>query len=385
MAQTKKIKFLIFFAVAAIFFIVLPKVTNAANLYFSPSSGAHAVGTTFSVGVYVSSSDKAMNAASGVISFPGDKLEITSLSKTGSIFSLWVQEPTFLISSGTVHFEGIILNPGFTGSGGKIISLTFKTKTAGKASLTFSSSSVLANDGKGTNILASLGSAQFNLGGAAPAVPEATKPLVVSGVPAAPKISSSTHPDSDKWYNNKNPQFSWTLPAGVKGVSLYFSQSPTSNPGSVSDGLLSSKSYKNVADGIWYFHIKFKNSAGWGPITHFKIQIDTQPPAPFTIEFVHGKESIDPSPIITFNTTDALSGILSYQIKIGSGGLYVIDPALILSNPYSLPTQAPGKNTVEVQAADKAGNTITETAEFEILALESPKITRYQPNITEGD
>ena len=97
---------------------------------FSPSSGEYAVGGVFSVSVYVSSADQAMNAASGAISFPPDKLEVISLSKTGSIFTLWVQEPLFSNSSGAVNFEGIALNPGFTGIGGKLITVNFKAKAA---------------------------------------------------------------------------------------------------------------------------------------------------------------------------------------------------------------------------------------------------------------
>src|SRR3989338_8837245 len=119
-----------------------------------------------------------MNAASGVISFSSDKLEVASLSKTGSIFSLWVQEPSFSNSAGTVNFEGIALNPGFTGASGKLISINFKVKSVGDAPLTFSSGSVLANDGKGTNILANLGSGLFSVSAptVGPQAPESTTP-----------------------------------------------------------------------------------------------------------------------------------------------------------------------------------------------------------------
>lgn len=147
--------------------LVSPIMAQAATLYLSPSSGEYSVGKTFSVNVYVSSADQAMNAASGAISFPQDKLEVTSLSKTGSILTLWVQEPSFSNSAGTVNFEGIVFNPGFIGVGGKVITINFKVKAAGAIPLNFSSGSILANDGKGTNILENLGSAQlgFFLGG----------------------------------------------------------------------------------------------------------------------------------------------------------------------------------------------------------------------------
>jgi hypothetical protein len=141
----KTIYFLSFFI---FFFIAAP--SSAATLYFSPNSGTKQVGKDFSVSVYVSSPDQAMNAASGNIDISSN-LEIVSVSKSGSIFSLWAQEPSF--SAGTFSFEGIVLNPGYTGVGGKIATLTVRPKSTGEANLKFSGAAVLANDGSGTNIL----------------------------------------------------------------------------------------------------------------------------------------------------------------------------------------------------------------------------------------
>ena len=358
---------------------------QAATLYFVPSTGVSGIGGNFSVGVYVSSADQAMNAASGVVSFPQDKLEVASISKTGSIITLWVQEPAFFNQNGTVNFEGIIPNPGFIGSGGKIVILNFRTKAAGTAAVTFSSGSVLANDGLGTNILTGLGSASFSLSNIPSSAPEATVPSTVAGAPAAPQIRSSTHPDSSSWYQATKAVFDWDVPEDVTAVRLLVGKLPQATPTVTYSPPIASKEIDDFEDGIWYFHAQFKNEKGWGGIAHFRFQIDTQPPDPFSVEFVHGKEIFDPSPIINFNTTDALSGIRYYKIKIGSGDFFEVDPDLILSNPYALLPQNPGKNTVVVQAYDKAGNTSTAAEEFEILALESPKITRYEENITEGD
>src|SRR3989338_5300398 len=216
--KISKIKILASAIFAFAFLAITPQFAHAASLYFSPSSGTHAVGTSFTVSVYVSSADQAMNAASGIITFPQDKLEVTALSKTGSIFGLWVQEPSFSNSAGTINFEGIALNPGFTGASGKLITVSFRVKAAGTAILNFSSGSVLANDGQGTNILSSLGNAQFSLGGAAqPGAPEAETPSAVIGTPAAPQISSPTHPDPNKWYAVNDAKFTWPLSSGVTG------------------------------------------------------------------------------------------------------------------------------------------------------------------------
>ena len=115
------------------FFGLLPFGANAATLSFSPSSGSYAVGNTFSASILISSADQAMNAALGAISFPPDKLEVVSVSKTGSVFTLWVQEPTFSNSAGAVTFEGIVLNPGFMGANRKAVTINFKVKAADKS------------------------------------------------------------------------------------------------------------------------------------------------------------------------------------------------------------------------------------------------------------
>ncbi|MSR71551.1 MAG: hypothetical protein EXS50_02715 [Candidatus Taylorbacteria bacterium] len=165
------------YKIVLILFIIgfLPLGADAAALSFSPASGSHPVGSSFTVGVYVGSIDQAMNAASGVISFPKDMMEVVSISKTGSLFTIWAEEPVFSNSDGTVSFEGLIPNPGFTGSSGKVLTVTFKVKSVGTSIIRFSSSSALANDGKGTNILTAIDTAQFTFGLSVPTNNKARK------------------------------------------------------------------------------------------------------------------------------------------------------------------------------------------------------------------
>lgn len=157
-------KFSVVFLFLVFYFLFSTISANAASMYFSPSAGSYEVGKTFSVNVYVSSADQAMNAASSIISFPADKLEVISLSKTDSIFTLWAQEPSFSNSAGTINFEGIMFNPGFKGLIGKLLTINFRVKASGSVLLSFLSGSVLANDGQGTNILTSFDNTQVNLG-----------------------------------------------------------------------------------------------------------------------------------------------------------------------------------------------------------------------------
>lgn len=362
--------------------------TQGASLYFSSPSGSYTVGSALSVSVYVSSADQAMNAASGVISFPQDTLEVTSLSKSGSIFTLWVQEPSFSNSAGAVNFEGIVLNPGFTGADGKIITINFRVKAAGAALVNFSSGSVLANDGSGTNILTSLGNTQFNLGDTAPSapvVPETITPSVVSGAPSAPKISSPTHPDPNKWYSKKDAKFTWSLQNGVTAVRLLYDKSPHSPPTVLYASPIAEKEISDIKDGISYFHVQLENKSGWGGISHFRFQIDTQPPEPMAIRFIDGDETENPRPTAIFNTTDFLSGIGYYKIKIGDGDFFSVAPEIVESNPYTLHPQAPGKRTILIQAFDKAENHFAATKEFTITPLETPVFTEYPKELESGE
>lgn len=357
------------------------------SLYLSPSSGNYTVGNTFSVAVRVNTDGVPINAVQGTLVFSPDKLSVIGISKSGSIFSLWTTEPTYSNSSGTVSFGGGLPNPGFTGASGKIITITFRARISGTGSVNWSSGAVLANDGKGTNILISMGGGTYALG---PTSVAPLPPSVSSGTPAKPDISSSTHPDESKWYSNSTVKFSWSLSRDVTGVSILFNQKPTSNPGPLSDGLFDSKTYENLNDGTWYLHLKLKNSRGWGPIRHFQIQVDTTPPQPFIVEIKEGKETETPQPTLIFEAKDDTSGISHYKIRInGSGSLATLfgDSVLeiteeVLTGPFKMPLRSPGKHTVVIEAFDKAGNSTAAVGEVNILAIETSKIIEYDKRLS---
>ncbi len=316
-----------------------------------------------------------MNAASGVLLFPADKLQVVSLSKSGSIFNLWIQDPSFSNSAGTVNFEGIVLNPGFIGSSGKILSVTFRVKAEGVIPITFSSGSVLANDGKGTNILTDMENARFQIGVAVPKVPGITTPSKIMGVPPAPEISSPTHPDPSKWYAVKGAQFTWAVPKDTTAVRLAFGKNPQTVPTVLYSPPINVKELGDLADGTYYFHAQLRNAQGWGEISHFPFRIDTQQPEPFTIAFTDEKETDNPNPTVIFNTTDALSGIDYYKVKIGEGDFFSLSGTEVAKeNLYTLPSQLPGKRTILVQAYDRAGNYETAIEEFVIKEVDTGEV-----------
>lgn len=361
--------------VLAVFFYA--GTARAATLYPSPATGSYNVGQSFSITVYVSSADQSTNAVSGTLSFPKDKLEATSVSKSASVINLWVQEPNFSNTNGTVSFEGIILNPGFKGSNGKVISVSFKTKAAGTANLTFSSGSVLANDGQGTNILSGFGSASLGIEvpTSGPAAPEAETPALTAGVPSAPQVKSSTHPSPDAWYKEKAAAFSWDLPAGTTASQLLVGSKPQATPSVTYTPAINSRQLEALEDGIWYFHVRLRNTQGWGGISHFRFQIDSLLPDNFILETVEEADPTNPVRKFVFSASDQTSGISHYEIQIDDGEtLKWLDDG---SHIYSTPALGPGRHVLIAKAVDKAGNFVSSFTDFNIQALDPPRIRGY--------
>lgn len=143
--------------------LIAPGLTQAATLSMVPSSSSVTVGKTISVKVSVNTQGKYINNSEALIQFPKDLFEVVSISKNSSIFSLWVEEPTFSNFLGHVSFNGGVANPGFLGTNGTVASITLRAKKEGKANISFLSASVRENDGLGTDILSGNSGTTINI------------------------------------------------------------------------------------------------------------------------------------------------------------------------------------------------------------------------------
>jgi len=350
-----------------------------ASFYLSPASGNYRVGETFSVTLFINTRGVSINASQAKIIFPPEKLKVINISKNGSIFTLWVQEPIFSNEKGEISFGGGLPSPGYIGEAGKVITIFFQGKSEGEAKIDFKNEIITANDPRGTNVFS------FSQGGAYSIFPseEVLPPQVSEKVPAAPGVTSPTHPDETKWYNNNSPKLQWGLTPDIIGVSTALNQQPIFNPASLPQGLFDSISFEGIEDGIWYFHIKLQNEAGWGRITHFKVQIDTKPPHPFEITVDNEGDPVNPQPLLYFETKDDTSGISHYEIKIGVGDTFKV--IIAQSNPLRLPHQAPGIHKVLVKALDMAGNYTENVTQIKVESIEAPKITVCPETFVAGE
>lgn len=165
--------FLLF--VVSAWFFSFAHASYAASINFVPSVSSYSVGEAVRIRVAVSS-DTSINAVSAKVSYPSEILSLTSISKAGSIINLWAQEPSYSNSTGTASFEGVILN-GYTGSGGTVVTLIFKAKAPGVATLKFLQASILANDGNGTELNSTKGTSSITVLQSTPRVPAKDEPV----------------------------------------------------------------------------------------------------------------------------------------------------------------------------------------------------------------
>lgn len=374
-------KLLCFAAFFFVWFGVIPTQAEAqeATLSLVPSSGSFGIGQEFSVSVRVHTGGVSINAAEATLNFTPDILSVVSLSKSNSIFSLWTVEPTFS-NNGVVAFGGGNSTP-FSGSSGALLTINFKAKQEGEAQVTFSNGRILAADGVGTDIFGGSSGGSYTVTSLPTVKPEAPQPSV--SAKAGPNIVSTTHPDENGWYSNNNPEFSWDLPNDASAVSFLLDRIPKRDPDSLPERLVSEKSYSDFEDGVWYFHLKFRSASGWGPVAHYRIQIDTKPPRPFEITVIDGMETTNPKPAILFDTTDDLSGIAYYEVEVGSDLKAKIERAG--ENPFQIAKQIPGTHSIVVKAFDKAGNVAQAISEVVIKAIESPRVISFSGPLFIGE
>lgn len=368
---------------------------SKATLFISPSSGTYGVGKTFTVNVSVNSGGGVgINAAEGTINFDSAKLTVTALSNAGSIFSLWTTDPTYSNADGRITFGGGAPGP-YKGSAGKIFSVTFKTKAPGVAAATFSAGIVLAADGKGTNVFGGFGNASYTIEEAdepepqkptenVPPRQETTSDQPKGLLPPLPEIESDTHLEEDVWYSNNDPVFSWKLLADLNGVSYLIDQEAETDPGNTPDGIVETMNFEDVPDGENYFHIKYQNRSGWGQSAHRKFLVDVTPPENFNIILDNGGDATNPSPKISFKTSDKASGIKHYALYT-NGMRQELDEKSAQTGVFTFLPLAPGEYNIEIIAYDMAENGATSTIKFMVDPLKAPIITAIPKLINKKD
>ncbi len=349
---------------ASLFLLGIPFLVLAADLGLSPKTGTFPSGKEFSVDVTIDPAGEKVNASDGKLTFDASILSVSSITKDGSVFSLWTADPKFSNSDGTIEYSGG--TPSAFQKSGRILTIKFKGKKEGTSSVLFGSSTVLAADGKGTDVYKTGGTASFVIGPSAPAeAPPAEAPAETAAdsggggdgvLPIAPVITSSTHPKSDAWYATTSADFAWKPTADVTAIRTLFSDKDDELAASLQT-LKLAVSQKVVAkkDGVWYFYVQYKNDFGWGELAKKQVQIDTVPPKEFEITLKADGPDKE-APKIAFSAVDDLSGVDRYELIFASTSVATIKVADLANGATLVTPQPGGKTLVTVKAFDKAGN-----------------------------
>jgi len=356
-----------------LFFVSLP--VKAATLEMALEKNITSVKDDVVVLVTINSEGQDVNTAQATISFPANLLEVTKIDQTSSVFSFWLEQPTFDNRAGTISFVGGSTS-GLKGSGLKIMHIAFRVKGSGSGRLGVTNGAITASDGTGSNVYNTSKGLDINIPTTAEfqsvKVERATQAITLAKeLPVLLGFSVPFYPDPTKW-NNRSASFqaSWAIGSDATRAGIVLNKEAVSTPSPSTEALSGSKIFGALADGVWYLHLRTENNIGWSPTLHYRIAVDTAPPMPFKITSVDGFKTGNPSPTINFSSSDLVSGIENYTIRMD--GKVVLATS---STKYIFSPLLPGVHELVVTATDKAGNSISQTSSLEITPISSPVIS----------
>lgn len=363
-------------------FFLTPLTAFSASISLSPGTTSVSAGNIFTVNVVVNTEGKIINNAETEIQFPTEFLEVVSIDRSSSIFSLWVDEPTFSNISGKISFNGGVPNPGYQGASGKVLSIVFRAKKAGAASMVFVNSAIRENDGLGTDILTAKFGSNISIT-STPTTPVVEKPTTPTTQTVGDLVvTSPTHPNQKSWYNKNDVELFWKLPADATAVKTLLGSFPNSAPTVLYSNPISSKSINNLEDGTWYFHINYLGTNGWSNVTHFKIQVDTQNPKNISVN-----TSIDESGRVTLSAEaeDDLSGIDYYSVVVDSNPSFIIKADENGRGQSNVPITSVGDHSIVVRVYDRAGNVAEKIVSITTNTVTAVSIDSYPVKIKVGE
>jgi uncharacterized protein (UPF0335 family) len=355
----------------------------AAETSVTPAKGTYAKGQTFTATVRVDPQGKSVNAVEATLTFDTSKFSVVSVSKTGSVFSLWTTEPTFSNTQGTIQFGGGSPTP--FSAPATLAVITFRATAEGDGEVAFKTASVLAADGLGTDVYSGGVKATYTVsaGKATPDTPPTdTKPtdapaqdlntgdapkdkptdaaIAFGDPPRAPEVGSKQFLDPELWYATTTGIFTWDLPFDVNALYLEIATSSNNIPTkkvAPPVGTITLTPF-DLHDGVQYLSMRYGNQVGLGAILNRKIMVDATPPEPFTIN-VRAGNSTSSFPTLHFEAHDPTSGIHHYELTIANREPVTVTPDEAKLG-YLITALEDGTYTVHVKAFDKAGN-VTES------------------------
>lgn len=123
--------------------------TAPATLYVIPQGETTlTVGDTSVVDINLNTKSPA-NVIGTTLTFPAEFIDIITVSKEKSLIDLWTEDTTIREEAGELRFSGGTTRPGGHIATGTLLTITFKARKSGEATISFKDTQVFSHDGKG--------------------------------------------------------------------------------------------------------------------------------------------------------------------------------------------------------------------------------------------
>ena len=324
---------------------VFPAVSNAAGFAtftLLEENIAVEAGKTFDLNVNINASGENIDTARLVLTYDPLVVRAVSVVLNGE-FNRSAPGNYIDNKSGKVYWGGFTLGEPLS-TNSSFAKVTFKSEQAGKATVNVSSESKLISDGE-----EKIDSEQ--LGKASVTVSEASLPE--SGVSVL-SVNSSSHLNDIDWYSDNTVEIDWITLEGESPVQEYFysfDESSNTDPKKSLGSNESTLTFKDVKDGIHYFHIKGVQKDGKVTKTvHRKVNVDVTAPNAFEVTLADKQILEGESVYMAFSTIDDSSGVREYQVSINDS------PFETQNTPLEIKDLKPGTYFIRVAALDRAGN-----------------------------
>ncbi len=327
---------LLVFLICSCFAYALHDDAEAARLFIATNRPAYMAGQVGEATLLLDTQGASANAVAAAVVYDPAAVEVTRIITDKSIFGVWARKPALVAINGWLGFQGAILNPGYRGTSGRLLAFQFKAKKAGSVSFEPKDSTVFANDGKATRLTLKSEKKSF--------------PVIAAGPYVT--VSSKSNPDQRVWYRSTMAMLSWTKEKDVAGLAFAFNRTAIAEPPTSKFAATTSATYKNLASGSWFAHVKPKHAAyGWLPTVHYRINIDNEAPA-LAVTTKRLNQSF--LPVITATATDRFSGLKWFEVWVN--GVKVIENPTGVLKDFKPNKFNAGNNAVDIIAYDRLGN-----------------------------
>lgn len=328
-----------------------------ATLKFEPDGNIIGLDSKQRINIRLDTGGEAINTVQAIVNYDSSIVKVEEIITTNSLCA-----PEFFLEKeinnklGEVRITCALPSPGLTGNRGAVAELVIQPLRTGDLTLSFKEGTkVLANDGLGTNVLRIATNANYQV---------APSKFLLTGVNKVsfPQINlfSSTHPNSERWYNKKDIRIFWPVYKGYSYIYL-FNKTPDTILGDGQTLTDNSIALRVDSDGINYFHIAPYKDGKIGLTSHLKFKIDATPPIPPTIKTSGTKVRLNDVVRFEFSGEDETSGLQpAYFIKIDKGTHLPSLHQLYIGFPEK------GSHTLSVRVFDNADNFTDSEVEIEV-------------------